>query len=247
MKLKDVLNLTILISHISLLTFLVSCGGPSERMKDIEAQKPATPTPTPAEREISGVFNVSGTAANDTDAYNGILTVAPFGQVYEFRWTTNKGTRIGTGVQLGNSIAASYSATGGGKGCGVAIYKIASDGSFDGRIARWNENTFTTEKATRTEGNVFVGKYSVTGTAAEGKAYSGTLAIAKDGGGYNFLWKIDEPRVAFGTWQGSYAAASFGGRQCSFALYSISSNGSLDGVWGGQKSVSLGKESAKRQ
>ena len=216
-------------------------------MKDIEAQKTPAPTVTPTEREISGTFNVNGTAANDTEPYNGVLTVAPSGDVYSFRWTTNKGTRVGTGVQLGNTTAASYAATGGGKGCGVALYKIASDGSIEGRVAFWGEEKFATEKATRIEGNNFPGKYSVNGKSIDGKDYAGSLTIIKDGAGYDFEWQTGKPQVGFGIWKGSYAAVSFGGRQCSFVLYDISSNGNLDGNWGGQSAVTFGKETAKRQ
>ena len=229
---------------------LAACGGPGERMKDIEAQKTPAPTATPSEREISGVFNVSGTAANDTEPYNGVLTVAPSGDVYSFRWTTNKGTRVGTGVQLGNMTAASYAATGGGKGCGVALYKIAPDGSMEGKIARWGEKSFDRESATRIEGQGFVGKYAINVSSSpnEGRPFNaGVLTISKDGGGYDFEWKTDKPQVGFGIWKGSVAAASFGGPQCSFALYDIQSNGNMEGNWGGQKSVTFGTESAKRQ
>ncbi len=247
MKCKKFMKLIILISHVSFLILFTSCGGPDERIKDIEAQKTPAASPTPTEREISGVFNVSGTAANDTEPYNGVLTVAPSGDVYEFRWALNKGTFIGTGVQLGNVTAASFAATGGGKGCGVALYKIASDGSMEGRVAHWGEGKYGTEKATRVEGDNFPGKYDVSGRSIDGKDYAGGLTIKKDGAGYDFEWKNDKPQVGFGIWKGSYAAVSFGGRQCSFALYDITSNGSLDGSWGGQKSVTFGKETAKRQ
>lgn len=216
-------------------------------MKDIEAQKTPTPSPTPAEREISGVFKVSGTAANETEPYSGVLTVAPSGDVYEFRWQLDRGNRVGTGVQLGDVTAVSYAATGGGKGCGVTVYRIASDGSMEGRVALWGEGKFGTEKATRLEGDNFPGKYEVSGSSIDGKNYSGDLVIKKDGGGYDFEWKTDRPLIGFGIWKGSYAAVSFGGRQCSFALYDVSSNGSLDGNWGGQTSVTFGKETAKRQ
>lgn len=216
-------------------------------MKDIEAQKTPAPSPTPAEREISGVFKVSGTAANETEPYNGVLTVAPSGDVYGFRWQLNRGNRVGTGVQLGNVIAVSYAVPGGGKGCGVTVYRIASDGSIEGRIAQWNEPKFGTEKAKRVEGDNFPGKYLVTGKTLDGKDYTGDLIIKKDGAGYDFEWLTEKPQVGFGIWKGSYAAVSFGGRQCSFALYDISSNGSLEGNWGGQKSVTFGKETAKRQ
>ncbi|MFN0140492.1 MAG: hypothetical protein ACKVQW_10470 [Pyrinomonadaceae bacterium] len=216
-------------------------------MKDLEARATPAPSPTPTEREISGVFNVSGTATNDTEPYNGVLTVSPTGDVYEFRWSLNKGTFIGTGVQLGSVAAVSYAGVGGGKGCGVAVYRIASNGSMEGRVARWGEGKFGTEKAARSEGDKFPGKYNVTGKYGDGKDYTGDLVIRKDGAGYDFEWQTGKPQVGFGIWKGSYAAVSFGGRQCSFALYDIASNGNLDGNWGGQSAVTFGKESAKRQ
>ena len=228
------------------ISILLSCGGPSERIKEIEAVK-ATPSPTPGEREISGVFNLTGAGTNGVDPYTGSLTVAAQGDVYGFRWATTKGTRVGTGVQFGSTTAASYASTGGGKGCGVVLYKIASDGSLDGRIVRWGEDKFSTEKATRIEGTGMVGKYSVSGKSTDGVEYSGTLSVAKDGSGYDFEWNTGKPLVGFGIWKGSVAAVSFGGRQCSFALYDITSNGSLDGDWGGQAAVTFGKETAKRQ
>ncbi len=231
---------------IGLVIFIASCGGPAERMQEESAVKPS-PSPTPGEREISGVFNVEGAADNDSDPYTGMLTIQNQGDVYGFRWTTTKGSRVGTGVQMGNATAASFAGTGAGKGCGVVLYNIASDGTLDGRIARWDEENFGTEKATRTEGTGFVGKYSVAGKTAGGLDYTGTLNIKKDGAGYDLEWKTDKTLFGFGTWKGSVAAASFGGKQCSFALYDIQSNGNLEGNWGGQKVVTFGTETAKRQ
>lgn len=230
---------------------LLNCGGgPAERIKERAAMTPE-PSPTPGERDISGSFLITGSGANEMDPYTGSLTVTPKGDNYEFRWATTKGTRVGTGVQMGNSTAATFAATGGGAGCGVVLYKIASDGSLDGRRAMWGQETFGTEKASRLEGRGFVGKYSSTLTSIDGRSYSVTLSIAKDGSGYDFEWTHDDtvgkPLVGFGIWKGSYAAVSFGGPQCSFALYDIQSNGSLEGEWGGQKSVTFGKETAKRQ
>ncbi len=237
-----------LISYLLLIAayLLAACGGPSDRIKEIDAVK-ATASPTTGEREISGIYNVSGSGDNGIDPYSGLLTIAPQGDLYGFRWTTNRGVRVGSGVQIGNTSAVSYSSTGGGKGCGVVLYKIASDGSLDGKIAIWGETSFTVEKAVRTEGRGFVGQYSVTGTNADGKPYSAELNIVKDGAGYDLGWKGDKVQVAFGIWKGSYAAASFGGRQCGFALYDIQSNGNLEGNWGGQKQVTFGTETAKRQ
>lgn len=241
MDLKNYLSLLLLAVFLS-----VSCGGPGERMRETSIKQP-TPAPTPSERMISGVFNVTGAGDNDADPYTGVLTIANQGDIYGFRWSTTRGSRNGVGVQIGNTTAASYSAPGAGQGCGVILYKIASDGSLDGRIARWGEDKFGTEKATRVEGTGFVGKYKVEGTASDGNPYKADLSIIKDGAGYFFEWKSDKSQVAFGIWKGGVAAASFGGRQCSFALYDIQSNGNLEGNWGGQKAVIFGTETAKRQ
>jgi hypothetical protein len=225
-----------------------ACGGPAERIRERSTVE-AIASPTPGEREISGIFNVEGSAENEKDPYSGVLTVANQGEVYGFRWTTTKGTRIGTGVQLGNAAAASFAGTGAGKGCGVILYKIASDGSLEGRIAKWGENLVGTEKAKRIEGRTFTGEYEISGNY--GHPYKGKLTIKKDGSGYDFDWRLDDAeagpfgRVAFGIWKGSVAAASFGGRHCSFVLYDILSNGNLEGDWGGQVAVTFGRETAK--
>ncbi len=230
-----------------------SFGGPAERINETAAITP-TPNPTPGERDISGNFLITGAAANDTDPYTGSLSVVPKGDNYEFRWATTKGTRVGTGVQIGSTTAASFSATGGGKGCGVVLYKVDTvNGTLDGISAQWGDKTYTSEKGTRTFGTSFPGHYKVTGKGIDGRDQSETLTITKNGDGYVFVWFPGEhastmPRlVGFGMWHGSYAAVSFGGRQCSFALYDIQSNGSLEGNWGGQKQVTFGTETAKRQ
>ncbi len=234
----------LLLSLFISLTF--SCGGGAE-IKSENKPTVKTPAPTLAEREISGVFNVAGADVTGNDPYIGILNVAPQGDAYSYRWTTTRGSHNGVGVQIGESTAASYANPGGGQGCGVVLYKIASDGSLDGRTAMWGEYKYGTEKAIRVEGTGFVGKYNVTGTAIDGKSYIGTLKITKDGGGYDFEWQTGKAQVGFGTWKGSVAAASFGGHQCSFTLYAIQGNGNMEGTWGGQKSVTFGTETAKRQ
>ncbi len=232
----------LLIAFTGLVIVTASCGGPAERIRE---RATVEPSPVQGEREISGVYNIEGSSENGNDPYTGVLAIANQGDVYGFRWTTTKGTRVGTGVQLGNATAASFAPTGGGKGCGVVLYKIASDGALTGRIGLWGEGKYATETTTRVEGRGFVGKYSVNGTSPDGKSYQGTLTIVKDGSGYGLTWSIPEPRVAFAIWKGSVAAGSFGGRQCSFALYDITSNGNLDGDWGGQAAVTFGTETAK--
>ena len=202
--------------------------------------------PTPGEREISGLFQVIGTASGGLDPYTGTLEVQPQGDLYSFRWTLPTGNRVGTGVEYGDHVAATFAATGGGKGCGVMLYKVSGDGAnLSGRSAMFGDQKFAIENATRTEGTTFDGKYSVTGTTVDGHPYSGTLETKKNGDGYVFLWKTDHQFGGFGIWRGNVAAVSLGGPQCSFALYDISGN-TLDGFWGGQKQITFGKETAKR-
>jgi hypothetical protein len=225
---------------------LAACGVGGPEIKTANQQPRQTQTPT--EKEISGVFNITGSGANEMDPYTGLLEITRQGDLYGFRWTLNRGTRVGHGVQIGDATAASFSTPGSGRGCGVVLYKIAGDGSMEGRAVRWGEANFGTEKAVRTDGRTFAGTYEVTGKQPDGVEYAGRLVIKKDGEGYDFEWKTGTTSlVAFGTWQGSYAAASFGGRQCGFALYSVLGGRNLEGVWGGQKAVTIGTEKASRK
>ena len=237
-------NKIIVLTILSAIT--ASCGGVPE-IKSNSQPVVKTPSPMPGEREISGVFSVTGAGDNGVDPYSGVLNITNQDDVYSFRWTTTHGAHNGVGIQLGDAAAASYANPGSGQGCGVVLYKIASDGTLDGRTANWGEYKFGTEKAVRVEGTGFVGKYNVAGTANDGNPYTGTLKITKDGGGYDFEWQVGKATVGFGILKGSVAAVSFGGHQCSFAMFDIKSNGNMEGNWGGQKSVTFGTETAKRQ
>ncbi len=233
--------------------FVVACGGPAERIRETAAITP-TPPPAPTEREISGTFNVSGARDNGSEPYTGLLTIAPQGDVYGFRWSTTKGSRVGVGVQIGTATAAGFAAPGSGAGCGVLLFKVDTVGGvLEGSEARLGKQDYLRWIAKRIEGTTFAGKYRYTSRANSGAEYSGDLKITKDGDGFDLEWTQDEngntnaSMIAFGARNGSYAAASFGGRQCSFALYDIQSNGNLEGNWGGQKAVTFGTETAKRQ
>src|SRR5688572_27665735 len=109
-----------------------ACGGP------VLDSKNDTPS-TSSELELSGVYNVEGSGRNDQDPYKGILTVTNQEDAYKFEWQTNRSRHSGVGVQMGDAVAATYAESGNGKGCGVALYRISSDGSLDGSIANWGE------------------------------------------------------------------------------------------------------------
>jgi hypothetical protein len=220
----------------------LSCG---PDLSDSQARP--TPDPANSELELSGVYSIEGSAEHEKDPYKGILTVTNQEDVYKFEWQTNRSRHGGVGVQMGDAVAATYAQSGNGKGCGVALYRIGSDGSLDGSIANWGEFTFGSEKAERVEGNTFEGKYNVTGTTNDGQPYEGTIKVEKNGGGYQFTWDTGRERLGYGIWRGDRAAISFGGYNCLFAIYQVRGARSLDGYWGSQRDIGFGTETAKRQ
>jgi hypothetical protein len=223
--------------------FSLSCSGPD---LTASSNRP-TPTLSASELELSGVYNVEGAGNNDKDPYKGLLTITNQEDVYKLEWQTNRSRHTGVGVQMGDAVAATYALAGDGKGCGVALYRIAPDGSLNGSIANWGEYTYGMEMAERIEGTTFEGKYKVSGTTNDGKAYSGTIDIKKNGGGYQLTWNTGRESYGFGIWRGDRAAISFGGHQCFFAIYQVMGARSLEGYWGSQRSVEFGTETAKRQ
>lgn len=90
-----------------------------------------------------GSFNVSGTNANGS-AYKGKLTISMSGNdVYQFAWDTNT-KFVGTGVKLGNYLAAGS----GAKQCGFVIYEVNGD-TLEGKWGVPGATTLGSEKATK--------------------------------------------------------------------------------------------------
>ncbi len=132
----------------------IGCGGPEDRIKEREKAL-SSPTPTPGERDIGGSYQVTGSAAGGLDGYTGAISVEPQGDLYSFRWTLSKGTRVGTAVEYGNNAAAAFAPTGEGKGCGVMLYKIGQGNVLSGRSAVFGDTKFAIENATQNEGKTF--------------------------------------------------------------------------------------------
>lgn len=75
-----------------------------------------------------GVFNISGTNGNGT-AYKGKLGIRRDSEdVYQFAWDTGVTKYIGTGVKMGDYLAAGS----GSKQCGFVIYEV-KDGKLEGK------------------------------------------------------------------------------------------------------------------
>ena len=199
-----------------------------------------------ASTEIGGDYTVSGSNPNGT-SYAGNLTVTNRGEVYQFSWASGGREYDGVGVRTDKTVAVAFSEGADGKGCGVVLYKIASDGSLDGKAGYWGVNESETEKAVRTSGSDLAGIYDVSGTNSAGTDYKGKLAIEKQGAGYNFRWDVGGSLNGFGIRSGDMAAVGFGGTKCGFVSYDIKPDGSLEGKWGGQGSSVVGTEMARKR
>ncbi|HRH44168.1 MAG TPA: hypothetical protein PKY82_21225 [Pyrinomonadaceae bacterium] len=205
-----------------------------------------TPT-TAAVKEIAGSYGVKGTNVNGQGTYEGNLTITKRGEVYQFSWDVGGSKYDGVGVLTDNAIAVSYTEGADGKGCGVALYKIGSDGSLDGKSGYWGSDNGETEKATRTSGTDLAGEYDATGKNPKGEEYKSKLTILPSGPGFTFKWKGSNAIDGLGVRQGNFAVAGFGGKQCSFVAYEIKSDGSLEGRWGGLGTVTFGTEKAVKK
>lgn len=233
-----------ILTVVSLGVFAWSCETGPDLSNVNRAPTPDRSAP-PAEQEISGVYDIEGANENSGAQFSGSLTIENSGTGYRFKWQTTKGNFVGFGVQMGDAVAVTYAKPSEGKDCGVALYLVKPDGVLDGRIVRWGETDFGTERATRIDGSNFDGKYKVLGTRSYGKQYEGTLDVTRNGSGYQFDWDAGGRSTGFGIWRGDRAAIGFGGWPCSFVLYKVESGGKLEGRWGSQRTVAFGTESAK--
>ena len=204
-------------------------------------------TPKPAPKDIAGRYSATGKNSDGGGIYEADLIVTNRDDVYQFSWDSKGKKYDGVGVQTDDKVAVSFTDGTNGKGCGVTLYKINSDGTLDGKAGYWGNNNKETEKATRTSGSDLEGEYDIEGKNPEGETYKGKLKVKKDGEGYRFSWSGVNSFEGFGVKQGDTVSVGFGGAQCGFVAYEIKSDGTLDGKWGGQGSTELGTETAKKK
>lgn len=211
------------------------------------ASPSATTTPKSAPKDIAGRYSATGKNSDGGGNYEADLVVTSRDDVYQFSWDSKGKKYDGVGVMTDDKVAVAFTDGTNGKGCGVTLYKINSDGSLDGKAGYWGNNNKETEKATRTSGSDLEGEYDVEGKNPEGETYKAKLKVKKDGEGYRFSWSGTNSFEGFGVKQGDYVSVGFGGSQCGFVAYEIKSDGTLDGKWGGQGSTELGTETAKKK
>lgn len=237
-----------LVLCLSLLTFVgLACSKKDEAPAPPPAAAPSSPAPVAStSTEISGDYAINGSNPDGTN-YSGNLNITKRDEVYQFSWTSGGREYDGVGVRTDNTVAVAFTEGADGKGCGVVLYKIGTDGSLDGRSGYWGVNSSETERATRKSGSDLVGSYEVSGKNPEGQEYKGTLAVNKQGAGYDFQWDLGRALKGFGIKRGDKVAVGFGGAHCGFVSYEIQPDGSLNGQWGEPGSTVIGTEMAKKQ
>jgi len=94
-----------------------------------------------------GTFQVTGTSPGAEGQYQGTLTIAKQGSVYNLSWTIGQGeTYEGIGLVTGDRLSVAYW-TGDHSSSGVVVYKVSSDGSLSGVWSPQGETRIGTEKA----------------------------------------------------------------------------------------------------
>jgi hypothetical protein len=249
----DKLRVKKILPFVLLLMLALGCKQGDSGSTVSTSGSPATTTSSPAApaqptKDISGNYDVTGTNEGGGGAYRGSLVVRPRGDVHQFSWTSGDKTYDGVGVQTGNNVAVAFTEGTDGKGCGVVLYNVGSDGTLDGKAGYWGNDNSETETATRKSGTGLEGDYTVKGKNTQGQDYEGTLGVKKSAAGYAFSWKVgSSPLTGFGIYQGQSVAVGIGGNQCGFVGYEVKSDGTLDGKWGSVGSTSVGTEVAKKK
>ncbi|MGB2752687.1 MAG: hypothetical protein WBC19_11580 [Pyrinomonadaceae bacterium] len=247
--------LTLSLVFGSLLIAGLACGGSSTTTTNNTAAPAnnstatsSTPAPS-APKSIAGNYTTTGSNPDGGGQYKADLVITPRDDVYQFSWKSGTSSYDGVGVMTDARVAVAYTDGANGKGCGVVLYKIGSDGAMDGKIGYWGVNSMETERATRTKGSGsdLDGVYDIVGKNPEGKEYKGKLTVIQSGEGYTFDWEAGNAFSGFGIKAGNYVAVGFGGKQCAFVGYDVEADGTLNGRWGNQVTRKLGTEVAKKK
>lgn len=252
-------KLTLFICLLVLLTIGMACSGSvttntttsnstsnANTATNTASTNTAAPAPS-APKNIAGEYEANGTNPDSGSPYKAALTITPREDVFQFSWKSGQNDYDGVGVVQENAVAVAFTNGKDGDGCGVVLYKIAADGSLDGKVGYWGENKMETENAVKKSGTGVEGEYEINGKNPQGQAFKGKLMVKKEGLGYDFKWEAGETIEGFGIQAGNLIAVGFGGKQCSFVGYDIKPDGTLDGKWGFKTSKSLGTEVAKKK
>ncbi len=93
----------------------------------------------------SGTYTVSVPGVSE-NVYNGTLTITPTDGSYQLHWETNQVNFSGTGLLVGDKLAAVYGLP---DQCGLVVYQIQANGSLDGTWIVQGQTLVGAERAAR--------------------------------------------------------------------------------------------------
>lgn len=193
---------------------------------------------------LDGEYLCKGSDANGGNPYAGTVTIAKDGPTYTLQWELGKGgDYVGSGLVSEKVLAGAY---GGGKPYGLMVYKV-NGGTLTGQWLVGGKKTLGEETI---QGSADLGGvYKITSAKnPDGKAYTGTVTIARNGGAYAVNWTLaNESYSGVGILHGDLLVVGWGqGADYGAIVYDIAP-GRLTGEWASAGAGPLGVEKLEKK
>jgi len=195
-------------------------------------------------QSLEGEYHCKGSDANGGNPYSGTVVLKKDGPVYGIDWELGKGgSYAGTGIFADNVLAGAY---GDGKPYGLAVYRV-NGGTLSGQWLVGGKNTLGTEVLQGAK--ELAGTYQITSSKGpDGKPYSGTVTITKNGDAYNVTWTLPkENRNGVGILHGDFLVVGWGQGAGYGAVVYDAANGRLTGQWATAAAGPLGVETLTKK
>jgi hypothetical protein len=195
-------------------------------------------------QSIAGEYKCEGKGP-DGSAYSGNVFIKKLSDpIYTMKWDLGGGSDyVGTGVFESGILAAAY---GGGKPYGLVVYQVKG-GTLKGKWLIGGQSAVGEENLEGPEG--LNGIYKITSAKnAEGKAYSGKVAITKNGETYSVNWTLpSESYSGVGTLVADTLVVGWGqGTGFGTVIY-VQEGSTLKGKWASANDDTLGSETLTKK
>jgi hypothetical protein len=199
--------------------------------------------------KIDGTWRIAEARSGDGKNYTGTVVIQSVGQIHTLFWQTSTGNRSGIAFFEDGRLFVGWG-TDEETGSGIVIYKIAQDGTLDGKwTASYTAGEIGTEKATGGTPGKIEGDYQVTGTnpGSSGR-YRGVLNIRKTGETYQLSWAAGTSFRGVGVRSGDWLVVGWGQNSTRFGVTDYAINGDkANGRWASFNQPSLGVENLVRR
>ncbi len=178
----------------------------------IETSNPVNLAQRSSQSNIEGTWKISEGKAPNGERYTGsadIQATLREANLYSVSWNTSAGEFSGLAFLEDGHLFVGWAPQ--GKTYGVAVYRINSDGTLDGKWTysggrgQVGEETATGGKAGKVEGN-----YEIAGRDSGGE-YNGSLRIRRSDDTYELTWTVDRTTYrGVGLRSGDWLAVGWG-------------------------------------